>query len=367
VSVSVGIIGLEHSGKTALFKALTRGPGVSERTVATVPVPDERLQVLADMVHPKRIVPASVQFVDFGAISRGATASGSLGAQFLSYLQGVDALAIVLRFYSRPDIGFGPEPPTPLEDLESILLELGLSDLARIERRLERVSKAARSGDMTAQREERVLRTLQAALNEGRLARHTELSANELVAIKDLGLLTLKPMIYVANVAEGDLAPAIDPEAPDPNGVRPVLRQLEEIAHHNGSEVAVVSAQLEAELTDLPEAEAREYLASLGISDTGLNRFIRATYRLLGLLTFFTANEQEARAWTVHQGARAPEAAGQVHSDMERGFIRAEVTAWEDLVAAGSPEEAKRLGKTRLESRDYVMHEGDVVYFRFNV
>lgn len=368
MNLSIGIIGLENVGKTALFRALTHGLQSSGRSnMATVPVPDERLQILADMVHPKRIVPVGVQFVDVGGVARGAAESGGLGAQFLSNLQGVDALAIVIRLYSRPDIGFGPEAPTPLEDLESILLELGLSDLGRVERRLERVTKAARGGDTAAQREESILQGLREALNEGRAARSVALSANDLAAIKDLGLLTLKPMIYVANVSEDDLAAATDPGAEDVNGVRPVLASIERVARQNGAEVAVVSAQLESELGDLPEDEAREYLEALGVRETGLSRFVHTAYRLLDLLTFFTAGEPEVRAWTVRQGARAPEAAGRIHSDIERGFIRAEVTKWDDLVAAGDPDRAKRSGVTRLEGKDYVMREGDVVYFRFNV
>jgi GTP-binding protein YchF len=368
MSVNIGIIGLDNSGKTSLFRALTHGIQASGRSnMATVPVPDERLQVLTDMCHPKRTVPTGIQFVDVGGINRGAAESGGLGAQFLSNLQGVDALAVVVRFYSRPDLGMGPEPAAPFEDLEGILLELGLSDLSRIERRLERTAKAARSGDQAAKREEEALRKIHERLDAGLPARGVELAASDLEAIKDLGLLTLKPMIYVANVAEDDLGPALDQELPDPNGVRDTLNRLRDFAGERSAEVAIVSAATEAELGDLPEEDAREYLESLGVTETGMARFVKTAYDLLGLLTFLTAGEPEVRAWTVRQGAKAPEAAGSIHSDIERGFIRAEVTAWSDLVEAGSPEAAKRAGKTRLEGKDYVMHEGDVVYFRFNV
>lgn len=368
MSLGIGIIGLEGSGKTALFRALTHGVQASGRSnMATVPVPDERLQVLTDMVHPKRTVPTGAQFVDVGAVTRGASELGGLGPQFLSALQGVDALAIVLRFFERPDVGMGPELATPFEDLESLLLELTLSDLGRVQRRLERVTKAARAGDQASKHEEEMLLRLQQRLDAGQPARGEAIADSDLEAIKDLGLLTLKPVIYVANVAENDLGPALDSGLPDPGGIRPQLDWLRNEAAKGDAEVAVVSAATEADLGELSEEDAREYLESLGVTETGLDRFVHTAYRLLGLLTFLTAGEPEVRAWTVRQGAKAPEAAGRIHSDIERGFIRAEVTGWEDLVEAGSPEAAKRAGKTRLEGKDYVMREGDVVYFRFNV
>jgi len=368
MNLAIGIIGLENTGKTSLFRALTHGIQSSGRgNMATVPVPDERLQVLADMVHPKKIAPTGIQVVDVGGIKGGAAESGGLGAQFLSNLQGIDALAIVLRFYNRADLGFGAEVATPMEDLESILLELSLSDLSRVQKRLERASKAARSGDLTAVREEETLHKLQEALDNGMPARSVDLSLSDLEAIRDLGLLTLKPMIYVANVAEDDLGPALDTSQDDPNAVRPLLQRLESMAADRQAEIAIVSADTEAELGDLPEEDAREYLQALGVTETGLNRFVHTAYGLLGWLTFFTAGEPEVKAWTVRKGAHAPEAAGRIHSDIERGFIRAEVTSWNDLIEAGSPDAAKRAGKTRLEGKEYVMQEGDVVYFRFNV
>ncbi len=368
MNLAIGIIGLENTGKTALFRALTHGIQSSGRgNMATVPVPDDRLEVLANMVHPKKIAPTGIQVVDVGGVKGGAAESGGLGAQFLSNLQGIDALAVVVRFYQRSDLGFGPEAATPLDDLESILLELTLSDLSRVQKRLERATKAARSGDPSALREEDTLQKLQHALDGGMPARSVELSLTELEVIRDLGLLTLKPMIYVANVAEDDLGPALSAGMDDPNGVRPLLEQLEAAAADRQAELAVVSADTEAELGDLSEVDAREYLAAIGVTETGLNRFVHTAYGLLGWLTFFTAGEPEVKAWTVRKGAHAPEAAGRIHSDIERGFIRAEVTSWEDLIQAGSPEAAKRAGKTRLEGKEYVMQEGDVVYFRFNV
>jgi ribosome-binding ATPase len=368
MSLNIGIIGLENTGKTALFRALTHGVQASGRSnMATVSVPDPRLQVLTEMVHPKRTVPTGIQFVDVGGVTRGASETGGLGAQFLSNLQGVDVLAVVTRFYSRPDLGAGEEPATPFEDLDEVLLELGLSDLGRIQKRLEKTSKAARGGDQAAKREEEFLHQIQTRLDGGLPARGVEISPGDLDAVKDLGLLTLKPMIYVANVGENDLGPALDPEQPDPNGIRAELDKLQALAAERQAEVAIVSAATEAELGDLPVEDAREYLESLGVTETGMDRFVRTANELLGLITFLTAGEPEVRAWTVRQGAKAPEAAGRIHSDIERGFIRAEVTAWDDLVAAGSQEAAKRAGKTRLEGKDYVMREGDVVYFRFNV
>ena len=369
MNLSVGIIGLPGVGKTALFSALTHHSTSSggRSTTATVPVPDERLNVLAAMVKPKRVVPTGVQFVDVAGLVKGASREGGLGGQFLSQLQSVHALAIVLRCFPLPDIGFGEEEAHPAEDLESILLELQLSDLSRIDKRLERTSKAAKARDTQAQREERILLTLREALDSGRSARSAGVSEADAATIKDLGLLTLKPMIFVANVAESDLPAAFDASAPDPGGVRPMLSGITAAARENEAEVAVISAQLEAELAELEEEEASEYLESLGLTSTGLSRFIGAAYRELGLLTYFTAGEPEVRAWTVRQGAKAPEAAGVIHSDIERGFIRAEVTPYEKLVEAGSQAKAKELGYTRLEAKDYVMQEGDVVYFRFNV
>jgi ribosome-binding ATPase len=369
MNLSVGIIGLPNVGKSALFNSLTRRStsGGGRSTTATVPVPDERLDILAEMVKPKRVVPTGVQFVDVAGLVKGGSQEGGLGGQFLSQLQGVNSLAIVLRCYARPDIGFGPEAAEPLADLESILLELQLSDLSRIDRRLERTSKAAKARDAQAQREEQVLLAVREALDAGHTARSVGISEADADAIKDLGLLTLKPLIFVANVSEEDLPAAVNPNVADPGGIRATLAHIQEAATANEAEVAVVCAQLDAELAELQPEEAREYLESLGLETTGLSRFIAAAYRELGLLTFFTAGEPEARAWTVRLGARAPEAAGAIHSDIERGFIRAEVTPYERLVEAGSQAAAKELGYTRLEGKDYVMHEGDVVYFRFSV
>ena len=369
MNLSVGIVGLPNVGKTALFNALTRRSTSSggRSTTATVPVPDERLDVLAAMFKPKRVVPTGVQFVDVAGLVKGGSQEGGLGGQFLGQLQGVNALAIVLRCYARPDIGFGPEPPQPLEDLEAILLELQLADLARIEKRLERTAKAAQGRDAQAQREEQTLLTLREALNSGRSARSAGISDADAAALKDLALSTLKPMIFVANVSEDDLSVLYNPESPDPEAVRPMLANIQEQAASHDAQVAVVCAQLEAELAELDQEDAREYLTTLGVTESGLSRFIAAAYRELGLLTFFTAGDPEVRAWTVRQGARAPEAAGTVHSDIERGFIRAEVTPYEKLVEAGSSAKAKAQGYTRLEGKDYVMQEGDVVYFRFSV
>lgn len=368
MNVSVGIIGLPSVGKTALFNALTRlGSGGGRSTSATVPVPDERLTMLAQMFKPKRTVPTGVQFVDVSGLVKGGAREGGFGGQFLNQLQTVSALAIVLRCYARPDIGFGPEPAEPLADLETILLELQLSDLSRVERRLERTTKMAQQRDPAAQREEKVLIALRDALNEGKSARSVGLSDSEIASLKDLGLLTLKPLIFVTNVQEEDLAPALNPSQADPNDIGGMLAGIEKAAQENQAEVAVISAQLESELSELPEEDAAEYLASLGLESTGFARFIAAAYRELGLLTFLTAGEPEVRAWTVRQGARAPEAAGVIHSDIERGFIRVEVTPYDRLVEAGSAAKAKEQGYTRLEGKEYVMQEGDVVYFRFNV
>lgn len=368
MNLSVGIVGLPGVGKTALFSALTRRSGERGRsTMRTVPVPDERLETLARMFKPKRVVPAGVQMVDVAGLVKGASQDGGLGGQFLGQLQGVNALAIVLRCFSRPDVGLGPDPAQPLEELESILLELQLSDLSRIDKRLERTSKAAKSRDTQAQREEQILLTLRAALDDGRSARSAGVSEADLLLIKDLALSTLKSLILVANVAEADLAVLYNSELDDVNGIRGTVSAIEEAARTHDAEVAIVCAQLEAELAELEEADALEYLGSLGVTDTGLSRFIAAAYRELGLLTYYTAGDPEARAWTVRKGAKAPEAAGAIHSDIERGFIRAEVTHYDQLIEAGSAARAKELNYTRLEGKEYVMQEADVVYFRFNV
>ncbi len=367
MNLSVGIVGLPSVGKSALFSALTkRSTGGGRSTTATVPVPDERLDVLAEMVHPKRVAHAGVQMVDVAGLMRGAAAKeGGLGSQFLGQLQGVNALALVLRCFDAPELGL--EPPKPLDDLESMVLEFQLSDLSRIDKRLERTSKTAKSGDAAARREEKTLLELREALDAGRPAKSVEIPEADAAGLKDLGLTTLKSLIFVANVSEDDLAVLHNPDAEDPHGVRSMIADIQQAAATHEAEVAVVSAQLEAELAELEEADALDYLASLNVQETGLSRFISAAYRELGLLTFLTAGEPEVRAWTVRQGAKAPEAAGTIHSDIERGFIRAEVTPYEKLVEAGSPQKAKELGYTRLEGKEYVMREGDVVYFRFNV
>jgi ribosome-binding ATPase len=369
MNLSVGIIGLPNVGKTALFNALTRRNISSggRSTVATVPVPDERLDVLAKMVKPKKVVPTGIEFVDVAGLMKGGQQDSGLGGQFLGQLQTVSALAIVLRCYERPDIGFGPEPPQPLDDLETILVELQLSDLAKIDKRLERTSKAAKSRDAQAQQEERTLLALREALDSGKSARSVGISDTEAAPIKDLALTTLKPLIFVANVSENDLAALYNPEAPEGDDIRSIVERIEQAAKENDAEVAVVCAQLESELAELSEEDAAEYLNSLGVAETGMSRFISATYRELGLLTFLTAGDPEVRAWTVRQGAKAPEAAGTIHSDIERGFIRVEVTPYEQLVEAGSQAKAKEVGFTRLEGKEYVMREGDVVYFRFSV
>jgi GTP-binding protein YchF len=368
MNISVGIVGLPNVGKTLLFNALTRKSTTSGRsTTATLPVPDERLDVLAQMYKPKRVVPTGVQMVDVAGLVKGGSHEGGLGGQFLGQLQSANSLAIVLRCYDRPDIGFGPEKAQPLSDLEAILLELQLSDLARVEKRLERTSKAARSRDPQAQREEQALLALREALDAGRSARSAGISEADAQSLKDLALTTLKPFIIVANVSEDDLSALYNPDAEDANGIRDTISSIQEAAKSHDAEVAVVSALLEAELAELEPEDAKEYLDSIGVADTGLSRFISAAYRELGVLTFLTAGTPEVRAWTVRRGAKAPEAAGVIHSDIERGFIRVEVTPFEKLVKAGSEAKAKELSYMRVEGKEYVMQEGDVVYFRFNV
>lgn len=368
MNISVGIVGLPDVGKSLLFNALTRKSTAGGRsTTAMLPVPDERLDALAAMYKPKRVVPTGVQMVDVAGLVKSGSQDGGLGGQFLGQLQSVNSLAIVLRCYDRPDIGFGPEKAQPLDDLEAIILELQLSDLARVEKRLERTSKAARSRDAQAQREEQSLLALREALDAGRSARSAEISDADAQSLKDLALTTLKPYIIVANVSEDDLSALYNPNQTEAHGIRQTIASIQAAAHEHAAEVAVVSALLEAELAELEPEDAKEYLDSIGVEDTGLSRFITAAYRELGVLTYLTAGTPEVRAWTVRRGAKAPEAAGVIHSDIERGFIRIEVTPFEKLIEAGSEGKAKELGYTRVEGKEYVMQEGDVVYFRFNV
>ena len=390
MALTIGIIGLPQSGKTSLFNALTRAgapiSGYATSTVqanlAVVQVPDPRLQPLADIFKPKKVTYATVEFVDVAGIGQSTHAATEkregLSAEFLGHIRNADALAIVLRTFENSNVPHIYGDVDPNRDLDSLNAELALTDLATVERRIERTTKAAKSGDKKYQRELEVLRLLQDALNELKLASQVELLAQDHAVLDELFLLTLKPRMYVLNVGEDVLGAANDlleriaaGEDVDESKLEGELKGIAAVAKRakaEGSEVVAVSARLEAELAELPEEDAKEYLESLGLPRLGTDRVIQVGYRLLNLITFLTAGEDEVRAWTVTRGARAPEAAGKIHSDIERGFIRAEVTRYDDFMASGgSFAAAAKKGLQRLEGKDYVVQDGDITHFRFNV
>jgi ribosome-binding ATPase len=390
MALSIGIIGLPQSGKTTLFNALTRAgapiSGYATSTVqanlAVVQVPDARLQPLADIFNPRKVTPTTVEFVDVAGMGQASQAQKEkregLSAEFLGHIRNADALAIVMRTFANSNAPHIYGDVDPNRDLDSLNAELALTDLATVEKRIERTTKASKSGDKKYLQELAVLRLLQEALNDVTLASQVELLAQDRAVLHELFLLTMKPRMYVLNVSEDVLGAANNllerfsaHAQVDEDTLEGELRGIAAIARRaqgEGSEVVAVSARLEAELTELPEEDAGEYLESLGLPRLGADRVIQVGYRLLNLITFLTAGEDEVRAWTVTRGAKAPEAAGKIHSDIERGFIRAEVTRFDDFMASGgSFAAAKEKGLFRLEGRDYVIQDGDIAHFRFNV
>jgi len=389
MALNIGIIGLPQSGKTTLFNALTRAgapiSGYATSSVqanrAVVQVPDARLQPLAEIFNPKKVTYATVEFVDVAGMGQDTHSSEDkrgLSAEFLGHIRNADALAIVLRTFSNGNVPHPYGDIDPNRDLDSLNAELVLTDLATVEKRIERTTKAAKSGDKKYQQELDVLHLLQEALNDLKPVSQLELLAQDRVVLKELFLLTEKPRMYVLNVSEDVLGMAADllariaaGEDIDPATQEGELKGIATIANRardEGAEVVAVSARLEAELAELPEADAAEYLEALGLPRLGADRVIQVGYRLLNLITFLTAGEDEVRAWTVTKGAKAPEAAGKIHSDIERGFIRAEVTRYEDFMASGgSFAAAAKKGLQRLEGKDYVIQDGDIAHFRFNI
>lgn len=359
-----GIVGLPNVGKSTLFNAVVANAKAQaanfpfctiEPNVGVVAVPDERLQALSKISSSTDTVPARVEFVDIAGLVKGASKGEGLGNQFLANIREVDAIIHVVRCFENDDIIHVSGAIDPAQDIEVINLELALSDLVQLERRVDRTRKQAKSSK-EAQTELPALEKLLEVLNEGKPARQIALTEDEEALIKPLGLLTRKPVIYAANVSEDDLATG-----------NAYVEKVRAIAATDQAQVIVVSAQVESELIDLSADDRQEFLASLGVTEGGLQSLIRATYELLGLRTYFTTGPKETRAWTIRTGMFAPQAAGVIHSDFERGFIRAETVAYDDLVTSGSMNAAKEKGLVRSEGKDYLVQEGDVMLFRFNV
>ena len=365
--MKLGIVGLPNVGKSTLFNSLTKAGAESanypfctiDPNVGVVAVPDERLDVLGEMYHTRKIVPAAIEFVDIAGLVKGASKGEGLGNQFLANIREVDAIVHVVRCFEDGNIVHVDGSIDPLRDIETINLELVFSDLEILERRIAKTTKVSRN-DKAAAKELELQKRIKEHLEEGRMAKSfTTDDEDEIAWMADYNLLTAKPVIFAANVAEDDLA--------DDAAANAGVQAVRGYAAREGCEVFVVCAQIEQEIAELEDDEKRMFLEDLGLSESGLEKLIKASYRLLGLISYLTAGEPEVRAWTIKAGTKAPQAAGKIHSDFERGFIRAEIVRYDDLMACGTHAAAKEKGLVRLEGKEYVVQDGDIILFRFNV
>ncbi len=359
-----GIVGLPNVGKSTIFNAITSAGAESanypfctiEPNVGVVAMPDKRLDQLAEIVKPQAILPTSMEFVDIAGLVAGASKGEGLGNKFLGHIRQVDAIAQVVRCFEDDNVVHVDGSVDPLRDIEVIQTELNLADLETVEKRLQKSLKLAKSGDKNAQLEVSILERVSEALNDGKPARSVALDANEKTIIAELCLITIKPVLYVANVAEDDL-----------EGAHPFVQKVRDHAAVEGAEMVTICGKIESEIAELDAGEKSDFLQEMGLDESGLDRMIHAGYKLLGLITYFTAGVKEVRAWTVTDGASAPQAAGVIHTDFEKGFIRAEVTAYADYISSGGEAGAKEKGLLRLEGKEYRVVDGDVMHFRFNV